>query len=100
MIFLAGLQGVPAHLYDAVSVDGGGAWERLWTVTIPMLTPTIFFNLVMGLIGSLQVFELAYIMTNGGPNNATLFYVFNLFRTAFVESRMGYASRSPGCSSC
>lgn len=91
VIFLAGLQGVPAHLYDAVSVDGGGAWQRLRAVTIPMMTPTIFFNLVLGLIGTLQVFDLAYIMTNGGPNNSTLFYVFYLFRTAFTESRMGYA---------
>ena len=91
VIFLAGLQGVPQHLYDAVAVDGGGAWHKLLHVTIPMMTPTIFFNLVIGLIGAFQAFAEAYVMTEGGPNNATLFYVFYLYRTAFTESRLGYA---------
>lgn len=92
IIFLAGLQGVPSHLYEAIEVDGGGMWAKFRNVTLPMMTPTIFFNLVMGLIGGFQVFTEAFAMTNGGPNNASLFYVFYLYRTAFTESRMGYAS--------
>lgn len=92
VIFLAGLQGVPKHLYEAVSIDGGGAWQRFRHVTLPMMTPTIFYNLVVGVIGTFQVFNQAYVMTDGGPNNATLFYLFYLYRTAFTESQMGYAS--------
>ena len=92
VIFLAGLQGVPGHLYDAVSVDGGGVYRRFRDVTLPMMTPTIFFNLVIGLIATFQAFSEPYLMTNGGPNNSTLFYVFYLYRTAFTESRMGYAA--------
>jgi multiple sugar transport system permease protein len=92
LIFLAGLQGVPAHLYDAVSVDGGNAWHRFQHVTLPMMTPTIFYNLVVGLVAAFQVFTEAYVMTQGGPSNATLFYVYYLYRTAFTLLRMGYAS--------
>lgn len=92
IIFLAGLQGVPQHLYESIEVDGGGTWARFRTITIPMMTPTIFFNLVMGIIGGFQAFTEAFIMTSGGPNNASLFYVLYLYRTAFTESRMGYAS--------
>jgi ABC-type sugar transport system permease subunit len=92
VIFLAGLQGVPRHLYEAVSIDGGGVWQRFRHVTLPMMTPTIFYNLVTGVIGTFQVFNLAYVMTQGGPNNATLFYIYYLYRTAFTESAMGYAS--------
>ncbi|MEU0483022.1 sugar ABC transporter permease [Streptosporangium sp. NPDC006013] len=92
VIFLAGLQGVPRHLYEAVSIDGGGAWRRFWHVTLPMMTPTIFYNLVVGVVGTFQVFNQAYVMTEGGPDNATLFYVYYLFRKAFRESEMGYAS--------
>ncbi|AQZ62853.1 N-Acetyl-D-glucosamine ABC transport system, permease protein 1 [[Actinomadura] parvosata subsp. kistnae] len=92
VIFLAGLQGVPRHLYEAVSIDGGGPWRRFWHVTLPMMTPTIFYNLVVGVVGTFQVFNQAYVMTEGGPNNATLFYVYYLFRMAFRESEMGYAS--------
>ncbi|GAB3422189.1 carbohydrate ABC transporter permease [Flindersiella endophytica] len=92
VIFLAGLQGVPRHLYEAVSIDGGGVWQRFRHVTLPMMTPTIFYNLVTGVIGTFQVFNQAYVMTDGGPNNATLFYIFYLYRTAFTESQMGYAS--------
>lgn len=92
VIFLAGLQGVPQHLHEAVSVDGGGPWHRFRHVTVPMMTPTIFYNLVVGVIGTFQVFNQAYVMTEGGPNNATLFYVYYLFRKAFSESEMGYAS--------
>jgi multiple sugar transport system permease protein len=92
IIFLAGLQGVPRHLYEAIEVDGGNTFHKLRHVTIPMMTPVIFFNVVMALINTFQVFNEAYIMTNGGPNNATLFYVFYLFRKAFIENQMGYAS--------
>ncbi|MFS0615201.1 carbohydrate ABC transporter permease [Lederbergia ruris] len=92
VIFLAGLQGVPTHLYEAVEVDGGGALSKLRHVTIPMMTPTIFFNLVMALINTFQIFNEAYIMTEGGPNNSTLFYVYYLYRTAFTDTKMGYAS--------
>lgn len=92
VIFLAGLQGVPRHLYEAVSIDGGGTWARFRFVTLPMMTPTIFYNLVVGVIGTFQVFNQAYVMTQGGPNNASLFYIFYLYRTAFTESEMGYAS--------
>jgi multiple sugar transport system permease protein len=92
VIFLAGLHGVPQHLHEAVSVDGGGPWHRFRHVTVPMMTPTIFYTLVVGVIGTFQVFNQAYVMTEGGPNNATLFYVYYLFRKAFSESEMGYAS--------
>lgn len=92
VIFLAGLQGVPSHLYEAVEVDGGGVLRKLWHVTLPAMTPTIFFNLVMALIGTFQSFNEAYIMTEGGPNNSTLFYVYYLYRTAFTDTNIGYAS--------
>jgi multiple sugar transport system permease protein len=92
VIFLAGLQGVPTHLYEAIEVDGGNRWHKFLYVTLPMMTPTIFFNLVLGLIGTFQVFNEAYIMTGGGPSDASLFYVFYIYRTAFTQSNMGYAS--------
>jgi len=92
IIFLAGLKGIPTHLYEAVEVDGGNAWSKLFHVTLPMMTPTIFFNLIMSLIGAFQVFNQAYIMTEGGPNNSSLFYVYYLYRSVFMETRIGYAS--------
>ncbi|MGD2102680.1 MAG: sugar ABC transporter permease [Acidimicrobiia bacterium] len=92
IIFLAGLQGVPAELYDAVDVDGGSWWHRIRYVTIPMMTPTILFNLVIATIVAMQAFTEAFIMTQGGPNNATLFYVLYLYRKAFLELDFGYAS--------
>ncbi|WP_068498289.1 carbohydrate ABC transporter permease [Paenibacillus kribbensis] len=92
IIFLAGLQSVPTHLYEAAEVDGGNLWHKFFHITVPSMTPTIFFNLVMSLIGTFQAFNQAYVMTNGGPNNATLFYVFYLWRTAFTETKIGYAS--------
>jgi len=92
IIFLAGLQAVPSHLYEAVEVDGGNAWRKFIHITVPSMTPTIFFNLVMMLIGTFQAFNQAYVMTQGGPNNSTLFYVYYLFRTAFTETKIGYAS--------
>lgn len=92
IIFLAGLQNIPDHLYEAAEMDGAGTTRRFWHVTIPMLTPTIFFNLIMGVIGSLQTFAQAFIATQGGPNNATLFYALYLYQNAFQYFEMGYAS--------
>lgn len=92
LIFLAGLQGVPNHLYEAVDIDGGNSWHKLWYVTIPMMTPTIFFNLVLSIIGALQTFTQGYVMTSGGPNNASLFYALFIYRKAFQQSQLGYAS--------
>lgn len=92
VIFLAGLQDVPLHLYEAVDIDGGTAWHKAFHVTIPMVTPIILFNLVLSLIHALQAFTQPYVMTQGGPNNATLFYVFYLYRTAFADGKMGYAA--------
>ena len=95
VIFVAGLQDIPRHLYEAAEIDGAGLWQRFRNVTIPMLTPTIFFNLVMGIIGSLQIFGPAYIILagpQGGPQNAALFYVLYLFQQAFSFLNMGYAS--------
>lgn len=91
VIFLAGLQGIPQVYYEALSVDGGNAWHKLWHITIPMLTPTIFFNGIMAVINSLQVFTQGYIMTKGGPSNSSLFYVLYLYRQAFEKANMGYA---------
>jgi multiple sugar transport system permease protein len=92
ILYLAGLKGIPASLYEAATVDGAGASRKLWNVTLPMLSPLIFYNIVMGIIGSFQVFTQAKVMTDGGPNNATLFYVLSLYRQAFEFHNMGYAS--------
>jgi multiple sugar transport system permease protein len=92
IIFLAGLQGVPQHLHEAAMIDGAGRWSRFLHVTIPMMSPTVFFVLVLGIIGSFQVFTAAYIMTDGGPNNSTLFYLLYLYRQAFDFLNMGYAA--------
>jgi len=92
IIFLAGLQGVPDQLYEAASLDGARTWATFRHVTLPMLSPTLFFNLVLGIIGSFQVFTSAYVMTNGGPNNATLLYVLYLYNNAFRYFKMGKAS--------
>ncbi len=92
LIFLAGLESIPDHYYEAVDIDGGGVWHKLKAVTLPMMTPTIFFNLIIGIINGFQSFSEAYIMTEGGPNNASLFYVVYLYREAFANQRMGAAS--------
>lgn len=92
IIYLAGLQGIPTDLYEAAEVDGAAGWRRFWNITIPMMTPVLFFQLVTGIILALQVFTQAFIMTGGGPNNATLFYLLYLYRNAFEYFRMGYAS--------
>jgi len=92
IIWLAGLKGVPQHLYEAADIDGAGPWGKFLHVTLPMLTPYIFFNMIMGIIGTLQVFTQAYIMTRGGPDDSTMFYVYYLFNNAFQYFKMGYAS--------
>jgi multiple sugar transport system permease protein len=92
IIYLAGLQGIPTELYEAAEIDGAGGWRKLLHITLPMMSPVIYFQLVMGIIGSFQVFTQAYVMTQGGPHWATLFYVLYLYRNAFETFRMGYAS--------
>jgi multiple sugar transport system permease protein len=92
VIFLAGLQGVPRSLYEAAEIDGANAWAKFWNVTVPMMSSVIFFNLIMGIIGSFQVFTSAYVMTRGGPQNSTLFYVLYLFKKGFGMLQMGYAA--------
>lgn len=91
-IFLAGLQGIPAQLYEAAEIDGAGRWRKLFSVTIPMMTPTILFNVILDIISSFQVFAAAFIITDGGPLNSTLFYVLYVYRNAFRFFDMGYAS--------
>ena len=92
IIFLAGLQGVPKELLEAAEIDGAGSWHRFWRITLPMVSPVLFFNLVVGIIGSFQVFTASFIMTNGGPQNATLFMVLYIFRNGFEWFDMGYAA--------
>ncbi|MCD6289433.1 MAG: sugar ABC transporter permease [Anaerolineae bacterium] len=92
VIFLAGLQGIPQHLYEAAELDGANALRRLWHITIPMMTPTIYFNLVINIINTFQVFVQAFIMTDGGPLNSTRFYMLYLYDNAFRFFKMGYAS--------
>ena len=103
VIYLAGLQNVPRELYEAAELDGATGFRRFWHVTLPMLAPVIYFNVIMALIGSLQVFTQAFIMsaaagggtgtgTDGFPARSTLFYTMHLFATAFYDLRMGYAS--------
>ena len=96
IIFLAGLQGLPPELYEAAEVDGANRRWRLWSITIPLMSPTIFFVLIVGFINSMQVFTQAYIMTRGGPNFATYFYSINLYHTTFRELRLGYSSAQAG----
>ncbi|GIP25004.1 spermidine/putrescine ABC transporter permease [Paenibacillus sp. J23TS9] len=92
IIYLSGLQGVPDELYEAAQLDGAGPIRRFMSVTVPMISPTIFFNLIMGIIGGFQYFTQAFVMTNGGPLNSTLFYNLYLYNKAFVSYEMGYAS--------
>jgi multiple sugar transport system permease protein len=94
IIFLAGLQQIPRDLYEAAAVDGAGRWHRLRSVTVPLLTPIIFFNLVMQIIGAFKTFTPAYIISGGtgGPNDSTLFYTLYLYVQGFTQFRMGYAT--------
>ena len=92
IIFLAALQGVPRQLYEAVEIDGGNAWHRMRHITIPVVSPAILFNLILSIISAMQTFTQAYVMTDGGPNNNSLLFVLYLYRKAFQQSQMGYAS--------
>ena len=92
IIFLAGLQGIDEVYYEAAKIDGAGWWAQMVHITIPMMSSVIFFNLILGVIGSFQVFTAGYLITNGGPQNATLFFVLYLYRVGFQFLKMGYAA--------
>ena len=92
IILLAGLQGIPEFLYEAAKIDGAGRWRLFRHITLPMLTPTMFFLIVTGIISSMQVFTSGYMMTRGGPYRSTLFYVLYLYDVTFMQRRFGYAS--------
>lgn len=95
VIYLAALQGVPEHLYEAAELDGASAWRKTWHITLPAISPVIFFNLILGIIGTFQYFTQSFLMTGsppGGPANSTLFYALYLFQNAFTYFRMGYAA--------
>lgn len=92
LIYLAGIQGVPTTLYEAAEIDGANILQKMWHVTVPAITPVIFFNLILGIIGSFQVFTPAFVITQGGPDYASYFYVYNIYNNAFTYiSNMGYA---------
>jgi multiple sugar transport system permease protein len=92
VIYLAGLQGISRSLYEAADLDGAGAVQSFIHITVPMMTPIIFYNMLMTLIGAMQTFTQAFIMTSGGPNNASMFYSLYLYQQAFKYQKMGYAS--------
>ncbi|MBK8019964.1 MAG: sugar ABC transporter permease [Chloroflexi bacterium] len=92
VIYLAGLKGIPEVLYEAAEIDGANGMAKFRWITLPMLSPTIFFNVVLAIIGALQVFDVGWVLTEGGPNKATLFYMINLYERAFEFVQMGYAS--------
>lgn len=92
LIFLAGLQSIPQHLYEAAEIDGANAWDRFRHITLPMLSPVIFFNLVTSVMGNFQAFDPAFLITEGGPNYATHFYVLNLYNFGFRYLKMGLAT--------
>jgi len=92
VIYLAGLQGIPTELYESAQIDGAGPLRKFWNITVPMVSPVLFFNVIMGTIGSFQTFTEAYVVTNGGPKNATLLYSLYLYTNAFKYFKMGYAS--------
>jgi len=92
LTYLSGLQAIPGDLYEAITVDGAGAVGRFWHVTLPMLSPVILFNTVIGIVISFQVFDIGWVLTKGGPADSTLFWVLFIYRKAFEEFEMGYAS--------
>ena len=92
LIFLAGLQGVPQELYEAADIDGAGPWSKFRSVTLPLLSPTIFFNVVLAIIASLKVFTTAFVTTQGGPSYATWFFALHIYNQAFKYFRLGYGS--------
>lgn len=91
IVNLSALQGVPTALYESMDLDGANAWHKFWHLTIPMVSPVIFYHAIMGIIGNLQTFSQSYLMTGGGPNNSSLFYMLHLYRNAFQWGKMGYA---------
>lgn len=92
VIYMAGIKGIPQELYEVAEIDGAGSWAKFRHVTIPMLTPTIFLNLILGIIGAMQVFDIPYVMTEGGPADATRTYMIHLYNRGWVEIRMGSGS--------
>lgn len=92
IIFLAGLQGVPKELHESAQIDGANVFQRFFNITLPMISPVILFNMILGVIGSFSVFSVAYIATEGGPNYGTWFYMLHLYHNAFSYFLMGYAS--------
>jgi multiple sugar transport system permease protein len=98
VIYLAGLQGIPRQLYEAAEMDGASPWQKFWSVTIPMLTPVIFFNLIMNIVWSFQIFTQVYVISGasandiGRPANSTLVLVAYIYKKAFVDNAMGYGS--------
>ena len=92
LVFLAALKAVPRELEEAARIDGAGAWRRFWHVVLPVLTPVVLFNLVIGLLAALQVFAQPYILTQGGPGDASRFLVLYLYESGFRHLDMGYAS--------
>ena len=99
VIFLAGLTAIPQHLYDAAKVDGANAWRRFLHITLPMLSPTTLFVMVISLIGSFQVFDQALVMTNGGPGTVTTTLVLYIYQEGFQSYEMGYAAAIAVCCS-
>ena len=92
IIYLAGLQNIPAHLYEAAEIDGAGKWRRFWRITLPLLTPTLFFQLIIELIDAFKIFTEAFVITKGGPLKATYFFLYYFYEEAFRNFNMGYAS--------
>lgn len=92
LIFIAGLKGVPQELHDAAQIDGAGRWAKFWNVTLPMISPTLLFNLILGVIGALKVFTISFVATSGGPSYATWFFALHIYQQAFSYFRMGYGS--------
>jgi multiple sugar transport system permease protein len=92
VIFLAALQGVPQSLYEAAELDGAGVWRKFWNITVPLISPVIMFSVITGVIATFQTFTTSYLLTGGGPGNASLFYLLYLYRNAFNWFEMGYAS--------
>jgi len=92
LIFLAGLQGVPKELVEAAEIDGAGRWAKFWNITLPMISPTMLFNLILGIIAALKVFTISFVATNGGPSYSTWFYALHIYNQAFQYFRMGYAA--------
>lgn len=92
IINLAGLQGIPTHLYEAAAIDGATGWSRFWAITVPMMSPVIFFNLVIGLIGAMQAFTIIFLLTNSGQREDGMTFMIYLYKNAFGALRMGYAS--------